>query len=300
MNEPDEYDLFLQSWEPGERLLHASFSQYLNDPLVRQRLFDDGTGSAPVVRTPFVQGQKTMETEELIARAYEFFQDHQAKWAAEFRDYVLSKNVPEDKLNTFVTSFAALWVDGKKRRQDSEEMLAVKASIRDFDRLCHPAHAGLFVINPVDDGVQPLLTPTEMAVIFEANSGLVEAFLPDYVDHLGDEGPGSFSDLYVRRGVYMPTINTVRRELHYLSSYSLTTGPVEQFAQTWTPTTQGNGVPSIFSGPLPAIQHRIVAFAPFIENMDLSQLEFVVAPPVEETPLQNDGMHGKIREFSFL
>jgi hypothetical protein len=33
--------------------------------------------------------------------------------------------------------------------------------------------------------------------------------------------------------------------------------------------------------------------------MDLSQLEFVVAPPVERMPLQDDGEHGGIREFSF-
>jgi hypothetical protein len=299
MNEPDEYDLFLQSWKPGERLVHASLSQNLDDPFSRKRLFDDSTGSALVARTPFAEGQKVMATEELIARAYDFFQDHHIGWAAEFRDYVLNRNVPEHKFNTFVTSFAQLWVDGRKRRQDSMEMLAIKASIRDFDRMCNSAHAGRFVINPVDDSVPPLFNPAEMAAIFEANSGLIEALLPDYVDHLGDEGPGSLGDLYVRRGVYMPAVDTVRRELHYLSSYSLALGLVEQFAQTWAPAIQGVGVPSIFSAPLPAIQHRVVAFAPFIESMDLSQLEFVVAPPVEEMPIQDDGVHGGIHEFSF-
>jgi hypothetical protein len=58
-------------------------------------------------------------------------------------------------------------------------------------------------------------------------------------------------------------------------------------------------VPSIFSAPLPAIQDRVVAFAPFIDGIDLSQLEFVIVPPVEEMPLQNDGVHGEIHEFSF-
>jgi hypothetical protein len=299
MYEPDEYDLFLQTWEPGERLVHASLSQNINDPFSRKRLLDDSTGSAPVARTPYSQGQKAMASEELIARAYDFFQDRHAKWAAEFKDYVLDRNVREDTFDTFVTSFAKLWVDGRKRRQDSVEMRAIKASIRDFDQLCHHHHAGRFVINPIDDAVPPLFTPAEMAAIFEANNGLIEAFLPDYVDHLGEEGPGSLSDLYVRRGVYMPATDLVRRELHYLSSYSLTLGPVEQFAQTWTRTTRDVGEPSIFSAPLPAIQHRVVAFAPFIEGMDLSQLELVVAPPIEEMPLQDDGVHGGIHEFSF-
>ncbi|MCS3479357.1 hypothetical protein M2212_006203 [Bradyrhizobium elkanii] len=298
MSEPNEYDLFLQTWEPGARLVHASLPQNLSDPFSRKRLLDDSTGSAPVARTPFAQGQKVMASEETIARAYEFFRERHVRWSAEFRDYVLARNVPEEKLDAFVTSFATLWIDGRKRRQDSPEMLAIKASIRDFDRLCRPDHAGRFVINPID-GAVPLFTPTEMAAIFEANNGLIDAFLPDYVDHLGDDGPGSLDDLYVRRGVYMPAVDRVRRELHYLSSYSLTLGPVEQFAQTWTPATQGIGEPSIFSAPLPAIQHRVVAFAPFIAGMDLSQLEFVVAPPIEEMPLQDDGVHGGIHEFSF-
>ncbi len=43
-----------------------------------------------------------------------------------------------------------------------------------------------------------------------------------------------------------------------------------------------------------------MAFAPFVDGMDLSQLEFVVAPLVERTPLRDHGEHGGIREFSFL
>lgn len=178
-------------------------------------------------------------------------------------------------------------------------MLEIKSSIREFDRLVHPKQFGRFVINAVDEGIPPLFTPEEMAAIFQANNWLLEAFLPDYLDHLGGEGPGSLDELYVRRGVLMPTQDAERRELHYLSSYSLALGPVEQFAQTWTSATQAGGIPSIFSAPLPAIQDRVVAFAPFIVNMDLSQLEFVVAPPVEEMPLEHHGAFGNIHEFSF-
>lgn len=280
-------------------MLHASRPQNQNDPLIRKRLIDDSTGNAGVERTAFAQGPKVMAPEELVARAYDFFQANHTKWAAEFRDYVLNKDVPEHKFDTFHNSFTEIWVDGRKRRQHSAEMLAIKASMRVFDRCYRSDSARHFVINQDSDDVPSLFTPTEMAVIYEANSGLIEAYLPDYIDHLGDEGPGSLGDLYVRRGVYMPTVDKVRRELHYLSSYSLAIGTVEQFAQTWTRATQGVGVPSIFSAPISAVQDRVVAFAPFIEGMDLSQLELVVAPPLSETPLQDDGVYGKIREFSF-
>jgi hypothetical protein len=94
-----------------------------------------------------------MASDELLARAYEFFQVRHAKWSREFRDYVLSKEVPEPKFDIYAASFAQLWVDGKTRRQDSHAMLAIKASIRDFDRELHPTQAGRFVINQVDDKV---------------------------------------------------------------------------------------------------------------------------------------------------
>ncbi|RUX80436.1 hypothetical protein EOA25_37985, partial [Mesorhizobium sp. M2A.F.Ca.ET.040.01.1.1] len=220
--ERDDYDVFLDSWEPDEALRHASLSQNLDDPYIRKRFLDNSAGIAPFARTRFVNGQKVMDAEELVVRAYDFFRQRQETWADEFKDFVLSRDVPEEKLDTFVASFAQLWVDGKKRRQDSPTMRAIKASIRDFDRLRYRTYAGRFVAEIIDDSVQPLLTPEEMAAIFEANSGLIEAFVPDYIDHLGDNGAGSLGGLYVRRGVYMPPVDTrVRRERHYLSSYSL-------------------------------------------------------------------------------
>ncbi|MBV1887004.1 MAG: hypothetical protein KUG61_07975 [Parvibaculaceae bacterium] len=296
----DEFESFLETWEPSERLKHATLSQNINDPYAVKRLFDDCNGSAAVERTKFASGTKIMVNDELAARAFDFFKEKHAGWSDQFKDYVLSKEVPLHKYNVFVKSFASLWVDGRKRRQNSPEMQAIKVSIRDLDCHRYPNHAGKWVVNSVDNSVTPLFTIEEMGVIFDANNGLIEALLPDYIDCLGKDGPEALSELYVRRGVCMPCVPKMRRELNYLSSYSLALGPVEQFAQTYTSSTKRNGNPSIFSAPISAVQHRVVAFAPFIEGMDLAQLEFVVAPSVEETSLQDDGMHGEIREFSFL
>ncbi|WP_299410817.1 hypothetical protein [uncultured Roseobacter sp.] len=59
------------------------------------------------------------------------------------------------------------------------------------------------------------------------------------------------------------------------------------------------GTASIFSAPLAAIQNRVVAFAPFIASMDLGWLELIVAPPFESIALNDNGLHGGIREYSF-
>lgn len=299
MADLDEFDLFLQTWKPSERLLHSTLSQYINDPLSTKRLFSDSTSGALVERTQFANGKKVMEPDELEARAFSFFVEKQDEWAAHFEDYVLTKGVSQRKFEIFVQSFVKEWIDGKARRQNSPQMQAIKMSIQNLDHCLYPAQAGKWVINAVDDGVCPLFTVEEMAIIFEANDGLIEALLPQYVDHLGAEGPGCLGDLYVRRGVRMPQIEELRRELNYLSSYSLAIGPVEQFAQTWPLAAKQDGIPSIFSAPISAIQHRVVAFAPFIKGMDLDQLELVAAPPIKRTPLQNDKQYAGIYEFSF-
>ena len=297
--EKDDYEVFLNTWEPGERLRYVTLPQNLADPVVLDRLLRDSTGAAPLMRTAFSPGLKVMDGNESDARLYTFFVERQEQWAYEFQDYLQSHEIAEAKIDAYCESFANHWVDGRKRRQDSAEMLAIKASIRDHDLKFHPRTADKFVINPVDKATQSLFTPDEMAIVFEATRGLIDAFLPDYVDLLDATLGGTISDLHVRRGVLMPDIEKVRRELHYLSSYSFALGPVEQFAQTYTPAMRGSGVKSIFSAPLPAIQTRIVAFAPFVKNMDLRQLELVVAPPIASTPLQYDGEFDDIHEFSF-
>ncbi len=296
-NERDEYAIFLETWEPGEGLIHATLPQYINDGFNQARLFRDSSGDAPIDRASYVKGAKVMCADELIIRGFEFFQQNQTEWSARFREEVLEKGVPLEKLEKFLKAFAESWVDGFARRQNSDDMLAIKASIRDFDRLCHGSNAGKYVKNSIHDSVQALFTPTEMCAIFEVNYRFISVYFPDYLDHLGHYGP--VDDVYVRRGVFMSTNETYRKELHYLSSYSIGLGHVEQFAQTWSSTSRDYGKPTIFSAPIVAVQDRIVAFAPFIENMDISQLELVVAPPVSRMNLDDAGVHGGIHELSF-
>lgn len=299
-SERDEYEVFLDTWRPSEILEHATLPSNLRDPLAQERLLADATGAASLTRTAFTSGTKVMtETEEQL-RKYEFFEKYHAEWAAHFRELVLDEGIDKGRFDQFVHGFVTNWVDGLSRRQNSSQMIAIKASIQNHDLEYHPAHAGCYVLNPVPEVIVALFDPSEMAAIFSVNERLLETLIPDYLDELVGDREGSINELYVRRGVYMPkTPGRLREELHYLSSYSLALGPVEQFAQTWTEQTKNSGVPTIFSAPLPALQKRVVAFAPFIEGMDLRQLELVVAPPVEPIQLTYVAEHGGIREYEF-
>lgn len=301
-NEPDErdeYDVYLNSWVPSPQLEHATLDTYVGDPLMQHRLLHNYDPNA-VTRDAWFSGPKTMEVNEEATRRVEYFAEMQPKWSAHFRDLVLANGVPSDKFDLIEAAFREDWVDGFARRQNTHTMMGIKASIRDLDRHQYPSGAGKYVLKQIPDTVEALLAPEQTQALFDANSNLIQQRMADYLDLFGDPNSSGLNHQSVRRGVFMTLpADGLRRELHYLCSYSLALGPVEQFAQTWNSANRGSGVPIIFSARLPAVQTRTVAFAPFIKEMDLSQLELVVAPPVMAVQLTYSGEFGDIHEFEF-
>lgn len=298
------YEQFLDTWVPTRHLTHATLSCNLFDPLAQARLYADVAGAPEVsrnVKAPNTYNGMTPDEEAL--RHLDFFRLHQASWSTEFCERLVDEGIRADLVDVFIKAMAEHWVDGSNRRQGSQEMLALKASIGRHDRVFHGDHAGEFVINGFDEMIQPLFAPTEMAIIFEVNSCMLENHMASYISDVFGERAGSINWLYVRRGVCMPyQPKYLLEELHYLSSYSLASGTVELFAQTQG-KSQCSGWPCIFSAPLPAVQQRVVAFAPFIKNMQIDQMEFVVAPPVRPIPVEFRGNYGdppaRIGEYEF-
>lgn len=296
----DELDLFLDTWEPSELSHYVALDSNLYDPVAEARLMADQSAVGRVQRTPFVLGTKLMTEHEEQLRKFSYFKTNQESWSEDFRTRLIDNGLDEEKVDAFIRSFATIWIDGSNRRQSSPEMLAIKASIRDHDRFFDSAHAGKYVLTTIAEDVEPLFSPIEMRAIFQVNCDLIEVYIQHYIAELYGERDGSINHIYVRRGVHMPmNPGAFREELHYLSSYSFALTPVEQFSQTYTKSTHEAGIPCIFSAPLPALQKRVVAFSGFIKEMDLRQLELVVAPPVEPTTMASAGEWGGIREYQF-
>lgn len=298
--EIDEYDLFLETWKPSQLFEHATLDSNLFDPLAQERLLEDVEATGSVQRAANVERIKTIDNREQRLRQFGFFVRTQTAWADDFCQRLCESGITDDKVDSFIRAMATDWVDGKRRRQYSDLMLSIKASIQNHDRAKHRNFAGRYVINAVSDDVEPLFTEGEMACVFAVNRDMLEAYMASYLGEFDADIGCSINNVYVRRGVGMPNKpGELREELHYLSSYSLAVTPAEKFAQTSTFETNGQAVPCIFSAPLPAIQDRVVAFAPFIKGMDLDQLELVVAPPVLPMPLHECGTFGGVVEYEF-
>ena len=138
----DEYDLFLDTWEPSNLLKYSTLSSNLYDPFIHDRLIVDPSAKGEVERTPFLPGVKLMTEEEARLRKFDFLKSNQDNWSDDFRARLLDEGLDEESVDSFIHSFSTLWIDGSNLRQSSPEMLAIKASIRDHDRFFHSQHAG--------------------------------------------------------------------------------------------------------------------------------------------------------------
>lgn len=299
--EKDDYDVFLENWVPSPLLNHTTLDSNLFDPLAQLRLQSDTTVAGDVPRTANSLGTKKSITEqERDVRLFEFFERSRYSESEEFRERLLGAGIATCKVDAFIKAMSQDWVDGRKRRQHSPMMERIKASIQKHDRLMHTNQAGKFVINHVPDHIVPLFGVLEMISIFRINEDMVERYMADYLEEFPLDLGSSINHIYVRRGVAMPGApGPIRSELHYLSSFSLALTAAEQFGQNLPRHPTGGEFQCIFSAPIPAIQKRIVAFAPFIEGMDVSQLELVVAPPIEETALCYRGEFGSMHDYEF-
>lgn len=279
-----EYGEFLDTWEPTDLLKHTIQNANLFDPVAQAQLLADVTGHGTIPRQIKGRGYNKISDEEALLRQLSFFEGNQKKWSIDFNQRLLDEGVREARLATFIDAMTNIWTDGKKRQEDIV-MQRLKTGIYLHDRLFHANTAGKYVINGVDGSLDPLFDPIEVETLFRVNENMLELHLAEYIQSLHGDRDGSINWLHVRRGVCMPYLpKQYLEEAHYLSSYSLASGPAELFAQTHGRGTC-NGIPCIFSGPVPAIQTRVIAFTPFIENMTVDQIEFVVAPPVKAMPL---------------
>lgn len=262
----------------------ATLEKYLHDPAFINRFIDAASNNeSRIARTGYYPKEKIIASEEFVAGGYAFFNGQQEEYAAEF-EARLNDEVEPSRVKQFLSAFGKLWIDGSATRHTSNEMMSIKASIRDHDRHYYPKkHVFMNRNNSVPNSVAPLFTPEEMHTVFDITSRLADTCIEDYLASRADSDANSINRIYLHRGIFPAERidDLVLVEEHYLSSYSMAVTVSEVFAQTFTPSTKATGEPAMFAAPYPLFSNRIVMFAPLIRGMPLGQLEVCVAPPLE-------------------
>ena len=305
-DEPDDYDEFLATFDAWSNpaLVHACMPQYIDDDLSKQRMIATASeGETTLEREPFQEGQKSVSANEAHLKCLDFFKQRQTRCCGELRDRLVHDGIATHKIDEYFDAIANVWTQGRSTRLKSPQMQAIFASIARHDHAYRPDAAGKFVVNSKVSGVTPLFTPEEMASLFLANQNMLETGIADYFKAIGNGNERSINRTYARRGMYCDRPPVPRwKEQDYLSSYTLMLTVAELFSQTWRPSTQATGKPTIVSTILPNLQQRVVAFAGFIDGMEIRQVELVVAPPVRAFNVRYHGTHGTnaaIEEFEY-
>lgn len=281
------------SAENGQTIELATLEKYLHDSAFTNRFITAAAnGDDRIARTRWYPKEKVIDLTEYSDSGYKFFSHKQKEYATEFQER-LAEAIDPDKAQKFVSAFREIWIDGKRDRQNSPEMMSIKASIRDHDRLyCRNKHTFVNRANAVPDSVVALFTPEEMHSVFEITSRLADTCVEDYLQSRSDWEFTSLNRIYLHRGIFPAKRieDLVLVEENYLSSYSMAVTVPEVFAQTFSSASEHTGEPAMLGAPFPLFHGRIVMFAPFIQGMGLGQLEVCVAPPVDVYPLR---YHGK-------
>lgn len=279
--------------EDSEVVELATLTKYIFDPAFTNRFISAAAnGEEQIARIGYYPNEKTIDLAEFADGGYKFFNDNHSKYASELEERLVEV-VDADKVQKYLSAFRKFWIDGRQMRQDSPEIMEIKASIRDHDRHYYGnRHTFVNKANSIPQSVNALFSPDEMYHIFEIISRLADKCVEDYLQSRSDWEFTSLNRIYLHRGIFPAKRieDAVLVEENYLSSYSMAVTVPEVFAQTFDSRSVHTGEPAMLGAPFPLFHGRIVMFAPFIRGMTLGQLEVCVAPPLEFCPLRYQGM----------
>lgn len=295
----DSDEGFIDPTAASSLMRYIALDQNLESPRSFARLATHISEDEQLVRT--ISTPRTIKLLDPVDReilGLEYLKKQQQALSNDFKERLIADGIDEQDVDLFIDAFAKLWTDGRATRQSSNIIQRIKKSVHDHDLHFYPSNAGRFVTYHPDPSILPLFNPNEVGTIFAANSNMMETFIQDYFNQVYEHpSEASINRFYARRGVALETLpGASLKELNYLSSYSISESITEQFSAT---CSSRDSYRCIFSCPVPALQQRIVAFAPFIHGMTIDQLEIVIAPPIELMPLIDDGIHEGIHEYRF-
>lgn len=202
---------------------------------------------------------------------FSFFYNTSEKLQNEFRERFI-KELGKDKYTHFIEMIVDQWSDGKSKRLKGEDLINFKKAIHHY--LVSKNSKQLYCSNTLNDYNLTLFNGQDIEKIIELNKSMMQCAIEDWIEVHPNRFQFSTNNIYFRRG-----INAVLEgqsgsyiEKDYISSYSLAISVAEQFSQT------GKNQRTIVNAEFGMFENRVLFFAPFIEGMNLKQIEIGVIP----------------------
>lgn len=238
---------------------------------------------------------KTIAPLEVQLQAMAFFE---RECDALQREYIrrVDECIGREKREAFLGAFSSKqWQDGRRAREESPGVLAVKASVK---ALFEWRGERPRIVGDTNVAAEPLLEPEETAQLLTETWDWYDNTIQDYIEqHPGGLEMGS-NDLCLHRGLVLhkPFIDGEPYfEMGYINSYSMCVSVPEQFAALADGSKRE--IAAIVSGELYDFRYRILAFSPFIPGMQSGQLEACVIPSAKEVRVRGQGVYSGIHEY---
>lgn len=291
------YEEFLDQWEETDLLKYSTLEQNLDDPYIENMIHNANGVGDKIVRSQCTKGIQSTELAEVSLRKFVFIESKRASYQQDFIERLFAIGIDQNRLNVFLDAIANKWTNGGKKNSGIIER--IQASIQAHDAIYRKANSEIFVKNSIAKNIEPFFDIQEIEDIFNINSNMLTNFFEEYILALYGEMEGSINRITVRRGIHTPILISegLRYEHNHLCSFSLALTTSEKFSQIRRKIK--NGYCCILSTDLPVIQNRVIAFAPFIPEMSITQMEFVVASPLEPQQIIYSGEFAGIHEFTF-
>ena len=203
------------------------------------------------------------------------------------------------KLEVFFDAIRGAWVDGRKKRFESDAMLSVFASIREYYKLTarEPQMSALLGLVKAAEEVTPMFNAKEIAHLMQANKQVLYPFADEYIEAMDFTETVTPSDIWVHRGMNSagPLAENVYEERRCVVSWSVALSVAEQFSQTGDGDYRVN-----ISIPLPNMWDRALVFTPFVPDVSLKQYELAIVPQWVKLKVEDNGLHAGVHEYELV
>jgi len=274
----------------------ATLPQYQESAAFFERFLDAAHNEdGEILRTPNKKGIKLADVSEIDADFLSYFISNKTALEKEFIQD-LKNEIGKVKAKLFCDVISNDWYDGKGLR-NGVRVRGVKCGVKQYLTrvISNKIDLSDLIENYEIANCKQLFSAHEIAKILTINDQMMMKHIEVWKSQHPNSDRLSTDNIFLRRGLSLENeIDTEQpyREWDYINSYSIAFSTSEMFAQM-----KKGKLPALINGDIGLFNGRILFFSPFIQNMDVGQLEAGIIPSSTLVPIKYQGKHGDIFEY---
>jgi len=281
--------------ETSDLTKYSELEKYIFDPFYEHRYVEAASnGLTDIARDSGKVGTKAISTTENLVSGYSFFEENKEKMRQDYLERLTGSIISEEKVQRFIKIIKDFWYDGRPERTTSDEIWEIKKSIRNY--LIERTGSTKHTVKDENRDIKPLFETYQMGHLLHVTHEMFDHYIQDYLQLRQDCMENSSNRIYIHRGIRVDELLSEGEyyEYDYINSYSLAQSVPEQF----TAIARNGKFRAMIGGCANDFSDQILAFAPFIPEMDIKQLELCIIPGIYPLRVRYDGEYSGVHEYT--